>query len=39
VVDWAYDAAGNLLGDGTTSFTYDALNRMLTTSKDSEQQA
>ena len=31
VVGWNYDAAGNLLNDGTTSYTYDALNRAVTT--------
>ncbi|HSH77080.1 MAG TPA: RHS repeat-associated core domain-containing protein [Herpetosiphonaceae bacterium] len=35
---WTYDPAGNLLDDGTT-FTYDALNRMLTTTNGSEQRA
>ncbi|HSH81918.1 MAG TPA: hypothetical protein VLA19_25610 [Herpetosiphonaceae bacterium] len=39
VVGWQYDAAGNLLDDGTTTFTYDALCRMLTTTKGSEQRA
>jgi RHS repeat-associated protein len=29
VSGWTYDAAGNLLGDGTTSYTYDALNRQI----------
>ncbi len=37
VVGWTYDAAGNLLSDGTTSFTHDALNRLLTTTKGTEQ--
>jgi RHS repeat-associated protein len=27
VAGWTYDAAGNLIGDGTASSTYDALNR------------
>ena len=39
VVGWTYDAAGNLLDDGTATFTYDALSRMLTTTKGSEQRA
>ena len=28
VVGWGYDAAGNLLSDGTTSYSYDALNHL-----------
>jgi RHS repeat-associated protein len=28
VTGWSYDAAGNLLNDGTTISTYDALNRL-----------
>ncbi len=28
VVGWSYDAAGNLLSDGSSSSTYDALNRL-----------
>jgi len=28
VIGWSYDAAGNLLDDGTTSTTWDALNRL-----------
>ncbi len=39
VVGWTYDEAGNLLGDGTATFTYDALSRMLTTTNGSEQRA
>ncbi|HZG65252.1 MAG TPA: hypothetical protein VEZ12_00815, partial [Herpetosiphonaceae bacterium] len=39
VVGWTYDAAGNLLSDGTTNSTYDALSRMLTTTKGSEQRS
>lgn len=27
-VGYSYDNAGNLLGDGTTSYTYDALSRV-----------
>ena len=27
VSGWTYDAAGNLINDGTTTFSYDALNR------------
>ena len=30
MVGWSYDAAGNLLIDGTTAYTYDALGRTLT---------
>jgi YD repeat-containing protein len=30
VQGWQYAAAGNLLNDGTTTATYDALNRVLT---------
>ena len=26
VIGWQYDAAGNLLHDGTNSYTYDPLN-------------
>ncbi len=26
---WTYDAAGNLLSDGSRSYTYDALNRLI----------
>lgn len=29
VVSQTHDAAGNLLGDGTNSYGYDALNRLL----------
>jgi len=29
VIGWSYDAAGNLLSDGTTTRSYDALNRMV----------
>jgi RHS repeat-associated protein len=28
VVGWGYDAAGNLLSDGATSYSYDALNHL-----------
>jgi RHS repeat-associated protein len=28
VVDWTYDAAGNLTHDGTTTYRYDALGRL-----------
>ncbi len=28
VIGWSYDAAGNLLSDGTTTRSYDALNRL-----------
>jgi RHS repeat-associated protein len=31
VIGWTYDAAGNLLSDGTTSYSYDALDRVLST--------
>ena len=30
VQGWSYDAAGNLLSDGSQSYTYDALGRVLT---------
>jgi YD repeat-containing protein len=30
VEGWSYDAAGNLLDDGTTTYSYDALKRTLT---------
>jgi RHS repeat-associated protein len=36
VTGWQYDAAGNLLSDGATTYTYDALNRALTTNAGSE---
>ncbi len=29
VVGWTYDAAGNLLDDGTTTYGYDTLNRLV----------
>lgn len=29
VVGWSYDAAGNLLSDGSSSSIYDALNRLM----------
>ncbi len=29
VIGWSYDAAGNLLSDGTSSRSYDALNRLV----------
>jgi uncharacterized protein RhaS with RHS repeats len=28
VIGWQYDGAGNLLSDGTNSYTYDPLNRL-----------
>lgn len=28
---WSYDAVGNLLSDGTTTYTYDALSRVAST--------
>ncbi|WP_161668727.1 RHS repeat domain-containing protein [Kallotenue papyrolyticum] len=31
VVGWTYDAAGNLLSDGTTTYAYDALGRLTST--------
>ena len=37
VSGWSYDAAGNLLTDGTTAYTYDALNRVLTMGSTSNQ--
>jgi RHS repeat-associated protein len=30
ILGWSYDAAGNLLNDGTHSYTYDAEGRLLT---------
>ncbi len=32
---WSYDAAGNLLSDGSQSSSYDALSRVLTTGSTS----
>jgi YD repeat-containing protein len=29
VIGWSYDAAGNLLSDGTSTHSYDALNRLV----------
>ncbi|MFP4440609.1 MAG: hypothetical protein ACLFVO_25525 [Chloroflexaceae bacterium] len=29
VIGWSYDAAGNLLSDGTSTRSYDALNRLV----------
>ncbi len=29
VVGWSYDAAGNLLDDGSSTYEYDALNRLV----------
>jgi hypothetical protein len=29
VVGWTYDAADNLLNDGTAFYGYDALNRLI----------
>jgi uncharacterized protein RhaS with RHS repeats len=34
VIGWQYDAAGNLLNDGTNSYTYDPLNRLIPCSPD-----
>ena len=34
---WSYDAAGNLLNDGSQSYTYDALNRVLSAGNTSHQ--
>jgi uncharacterized protein RhaS with RHS repeats len=34
VIGWQYDAAGNLLSDGTHSYTYDPLNRLILCSPD-----
>ncbi|WP_161668728.1 RHS repeat domain-containing protein [Kallotenue papyrolyticum] len=31
VVGWTYDATGNLLNDGTTTYVYDALGRLTST--------
>jgi hypothetical protein len=36
VSGWAYDATGNLLIDDTTEYTYDALNRQLSTTQDGQ---
>src|SRR6266508_3711297 len=36
VQGWTYDAVGNLTNDGTTTYTYDALNRMLATTAGSQ---
>jgi RHS repeat-associated protein len=36
VSGWQYDAAGNLIGDGTATYTYDALNRALTVTAGSQ---
>jgi RHS repeat-associated protein len=36
---WQYDAAGNLLSDGTTSYTYDALNHALTVAAGNQQRS
>jgi RHS repeat-associated protein len=33
VIGWTYDAAGNLLSDGTRSYSYDALSRQLSTTQ------
>jgi RHS repeat-associated protein len=36
VVGWSYDQVGNLLSDGSSSYTYDALNRMTTATQGSQ---
>jgi RHS repeat-associated protein len=36
VIGWTYDAAGNLTNDGTTTSTYDVLNRALTVTAGSQ---
>jgi RHS repeat-associated protein len=36
VVGWDYDKAGNLRNDGTTTYSYDALNRMITAQRGGE---
>jgi RHS repeat-associated protein len=33
VVGWSYDAAGNLLSDGATSYAYDALSRVTSSTR------
>ncbi len=33
MVGWAYDAAGNLLSDGSQTYTYDAPGRMSSTTR------
>ena len=35
VIGWSYDAAGNLRSDGTTTYSYDALNRAIITGSTS----
>jgi len=35
VKGWQYDGVGNLLHDGTTTYTYDALNRLTNHAQDS----
>ncbi len=37
VTGWSYDAAGNLLNDGTQSYTYDALSRVLSVGSTTNQ--
>ena len=39
VEGWTYDAAGNLRSDGTTTYTYDALHRLLTVRAGLEQRS
>jgi len=34
VIGWSYDAAGNLLSDGTITRSYDALNRLVTQAEE-----
>ena len=36
MLGWQYDAAGNLVGDGSSTYTYDALNRLRTVTAGSQ---
>jgi YD repeat-containing protein len=38
-VGWGYDATANLLNYGTTTSTYDALNRVLTATAVNQQRS
>lgn len=39
VVGWQYDDAGNLLNNGSANYSYDALNRLLTTTSAGQSRA
>jgi YD repeat-containing protein len=39
VIGWQYDAAGNLLNDGTATYTYDALRRLVMVTAGDQQRA